>query len=118
VPSFDALEPLAPDACRSDPSAPCAYWHTKLHALNGGRDKLSERELEFVGVDTWPINTPGWHQPTALIPRSPDGRSPGAVGGGVGRAALADGYRVPRLGLGWISQSGPWVDRAETLGEY
>ena len=66
MPSFDALEPLAPDACRSDPSAPCAYWHTKLHALNGGRDKLSERELEFVGVDTWPINTPGWHQPTAL----------------------------------------------------
>jgi len=43
---------LAPDAC-SDPSAPCAYWHLKLHALNGGRDKLSERELTFVGVDTW-----------------------------------------------------------------
>ena len=59
MPSFDALEPLAPDACRSDPSAPCFYWHTKIHALNGGRDKLSERELTFVGVDTWPIVTPG-----------------------------------------------------------
>jgi hypothetical protein len=66
VPSFDALEPLAPDACRSDPSAPCYYLHLKRRALNGGRDKLSQREREFVGVDTWPINTPGWHQPTEL----------------------------------------------------
>jgi hypothetical protein len=66
VPSFDALEPLAPDACHSDPSAPCFYWHTKLHALNGGRDKLSERERAFVGVDTWPIVTPGWRSPTGL----------------------------------------------------
>jgi hypothetical protein len=63
---MDSLEPLAPDACRFDPSAPCAYWHTKLHALNGGRDKLSRRDLDFVGVDTWPINTPGWHAPTGL----------------------------------------------------
>jgi hypothetical protein len=36
-------------------------------ALNGGRDKLTERELTFVGVDTWPINTPGWHAPTGLF---------------------------------------------------
>jgi len=64
VPSFDVLEPLAPDACRSDPSAPWAYWHTKVHALNGGRDKMSQRDLTFVGVDTWPINTPGWRSPT------------------------------------------------------
>jgi hypothetical protein len=64
---MDSIEPLAPDACRSDPSAPCAYWHTKLHALNGGRDKLSRRDLDFVGVDTWPINTPGWHAPTGLF---------------------------------------------------
>jgi hypothetical protein len=66
VPSFDALDPLGPDACRSDPSAPCAYWHLKLHALNGGRDKLSHRDLEFVGVDTSPIVTPGWRSPTGL----------------------------------------------------
>jgi hypothetical protein len=45
---------------------PCAYWHLKLHALNGGRDKLSERDLAFVGVDTWPINTRGWRSPTGL----------------------------------------------------
>jgi hypothetical protein len=49
---MDSIERLAPDACRSDPSAPCAYWHLKFHALNGGRDKLSQRDLEFVGVDT------------------------------------------------------------------
>ena len=67
MPSFDALEPLAPDACRSDPSAPCVYWHLKLHALKGGRDKLSPRELEFVGVNTGPISTPGWHAPTGLF---------------------------------------------------
>ena len=63
---MDVLEPLAPDACRSDPSAPCHYFHLKLRALNGGRDKLSDRELEFVGVDTWTINTPGWHSPAGL----------------------------------------------------
>jgi hypothetical protein len=63
---FDVLEPLAPDACRSDPSAPCFYWHTKLHALNGGRDTLSERDLTFVGVDVWPITTPGWRSPVGL----------------------------------------------------
>lgn len=60
------IDPLAPDACRSDPSAPCYYLHTKLRALNGGRDKLSERELEFVGVGG-PINTPGWRSPTGLF---------------------------------------------------
>jgi hypothetical protein len=62
---FDVLEPLAPDACRSDPSAPCFYWHTKLHALNGGRDTLSERDLTFVGVDVWPITTL-WRSPVGL----------------------------------------------------
>jgi hypothetical protein len=59
VPSFDVLEPLGPDACRSDPSAPCYYLHLKRRALNGERDKLSERELAFVGVGG-PLNTPGW----------------------------------------------------------
>jgi hypothetical protein len=61
---FEILEPLAPDACRSDPSAPCHYWHLKLRALNGGRDKLSRWELDFVGVDVGPIHTPGgWQTP-------------------------------------------------------
>ena len=69
MPSLDALDPLGPDACRSDPSAPCAYWHLKLHALNGGRDKLSERELKCVGVGV-SVRTDtsnGWHQPDALF---------------------------------------------------
>ena len=66
MPSFDVLEPLAPDACRSDPSAPCFYWHTKLHALNGGRDKLTPEQLTFVGVDVWPVITPGWRSPVGL----------------------------------------------------
>lgn len=66
MPSFDALDPLAPDACRSDPSAPCYCLHLKRRALNGERDKLSERELTFVGVDTWPIVTRGWRSPTGL----------------------------------------------------
>ena len=66
MPSFDALEPLAPDACRSDPSAPCFYLHLKRRALNGERDKLSRRDLEFVGVDTWPVVTPGWRSPVGL----------------------------------------------------
>ena len=66
MPPFDVLAPLAPDACRSDPSEPCFYWHTKVEALNGGREKLPERERAFVGVDAWPINTPGWRSPTGL----------------------------------------------------
>ena len=65
VPSFDVLKPLAPDACRSDPSAPCFSWHTKLHALNGGRDKLTPEQLTFV-VDVWRIVTPGWRSPVGL----------------------------------------------------
>jgi hypothetical protein len=66
VPSYDFLEPLAPDACRSDHCAPCYYLHLKRRALNGERDKLTDRERALVGVDTWPINTPGWHAPTGL----------------------------------------------------
>ena len=67
MPSLDAIDPLAPDACRSDPSAPCHYFHLKLRALNGDRDELSDRERAFVGVDAWPINTPGWRSPTGLF---------------------------------------------------
>jgi hypothetical protein len=62
VPSFDGLEPLAPDACRSDPAAPCYYLHLKRRALNGERDKLSARELAFVGIFP-PRRRDGWCQP-------------------------------------------------------
>jgi hypothetical protein len=34
--------------------------------VNSDRDKLSRREREFVSVDTWPINTPGWRSPVGL----------------------------------------------------
>ena len=61
--SRSPLTPAAPT-----PRRRVWYWRTKLHALNGGRDKLSRRDLDFVGVDTWPINTPGgWHAPTGLF---------------------------------------------------
>ena len=50
MPSFDGLDPLSPDVCHTDRSAPRWYWHTKLKALNGGRDKLKPEELEFVGA--------------------------------------------------------------------
>jgi hypothetical protein len=74
VPSFDVLEPLAPNACRSDPSAPCFYWHTKVEALNGGRDKLSERERAFIGVEVWPIKHAGLGFADGAVPgRSPRG---------------------------------------------
>ena len=58
------MEPLFPDACRTDRSAPCRYWHTKCKALNGGRSKLSERDLALVGVDL-PVQRRGggWYQP-------------------------------------------------------
>jgi hypothetical protein len=29
--------------------------------------QVSRRDLDFVGVDTWPISTPGWHAPTGLF---------------------------------------------------
>jgi hypothetical protein len=66
VPSLDAIDPLGPDACRSDPSAPCLYWHLKLHALNGGRGKLSQRDLDFVGVGVTPPLRDGWRSPAGL----------------------------------------------------
>lgn len=63
---FDTLEPL-PDACLSDPSAPCFYWHLKLAALNGHRDRLSAEQLEFVGVVSRRRDTSGgWHQPNEI----------------------------------------------------
>jgi hypothetical protein len=72
VPSWDSTEPLAPDACRSDPSAPCFYWHTKLQALNGGWGKLTPEERRFVGVEVNEHVRPpaaaasGWRSPLAI----------------------------------------------------
>jgi hypothetical protein len=46
-------------------AAPCIYWHTKVAALNGGRDKLTDEELEFVGVGNVPATrdtSGGWIQ--------------------------------------------------------
>jgi hypothetical protein len=57
---MDSIEPLAPDACRSDHSASCWYWHLKIEALNGGRDALSPEELAFVGIFP-PRPDDGWH---------------------------------------------------------
>ena len=57
-----AIEPFAPDACRPDRSAPCMYWHLKLRALNGERDKLSDGELAFIGIYP-PDPRDGWHRP-------------------------------------------------------
>jgi hypothetical protein len=64
----DSIEPLAPDAAAPIPRRPApAYWHLKLHALNGGRDKLSQRELEFVGVGaSVRTRSDGWRQPDGL----------------------------------------------------
>jgi hypothetical protein len=68
-------EPLQPDACRSDPSAPCRYYHLLLRALNGERDRLSARELEFVGILPPRRRGDGWHQPNEIrFPASVDER--------------------------------------------
>jgi hypothetical protein len=64
---MDSIEPLAPDACRSDHCAPCYYLHLKRRALNGERDKLTQRELDFVGVGvSRRRDRSGWHQPDGL----------------------------------------------------
>ena len=63
---YEYIWPLGPDRCRSDRCAPCTYWHTKKAALNGGRDKLSPEQLEFVGVGNARARADlsgGWHQP-------------------------------------------------------
>jgi hypothetical protein len=70
---YELIYPLGPDRCKSDGCAPCAYWHTKVQALNGGRDKLSAEELEFVGVGSG-VRTPdtgGWRQPGEFSILSP-----------------------------------------------
>ena len=54
---------LGPDACLVDRPAPCFYWHLKQRALNGERDKLSDEELEFVGVGRRRRRPGGWHEP-------------------------------------------------------
>jgi hypothetical protein len=69
------IDALGPDRCRDDRCAPCAYWHLKLHALNGGRATLSAEELEFVGVVSRRRDVSGgWRQPSTLpASLSPDG---------------------------------------------
>ena len=64
MPSRDVLEPLAPDACRSDRSASCAYWHTKTRALGGKH--LSQELLDFVGFYSTRSSTDGWRYPTLV----------------------------------------------------
>src|SRR4029450_9586335 len=103
MPSFDVLEPLAPDACRSDPSAPCRYWHTRP----GAREKLSDRERQFVGVDTWPINTPGRASPTGLYLDDPlEGFGLSAEDSPALHAIMAGGRheRLQVLCAGWRSR--------------
>ena len=65
---YDYIWPLGPDRCKDDRCAPCTYWHTKKAALNGGQDKLSQRELEFVGVgmSLRVVPSDGWQQPNDL----------------------------------------------------
>ena len=63
---MDIVGELGPDRCLSDPSAPCFYWHLKLKALNGGRDRLSDEELEFVGVSRHRDRS-RWHEPKATL---------------------------------------------------
>lgn len=42
----------------------CRYGHLKAKAMNGGRDRLSPDELEFVGVTSRRREVPGgWRQP-------------------------------------------------------
>jgi hypothetical protein len=97
-----------PDACGPDPSAPCAYWHLKLHAPNGGRTKLSQRDLEFVA---W---TPGRSSRRAGARRRgcfwtiPRGLR--AIGGGLGGVARDHGgrpgaARVPGLTAAGLASS-------------
>ncbi|MGA9159748.1 MAG: hypothetical protein WB297_02630 [Actinomycetota bacterium] len=61
------VEALGPDRCRIDPCAVCSYWDTKLEALNGGRDKLTLEQLEFVGMgESVRTQSGGWHQSAGL----------------------------------------------------
>jgi hypothetical protein len=44
------------------------YGHLKPKALNGGRDKLTESELEFVGATVHVHDTSGaWRQPIVSV---------------------------------------------------
>ena len=65
---MDIVSALGPDACRSDRNAPCRYWHTKVAALNGQRDTLTDEELEFVGVAPRRRNRSAWHAPRTTVP--------------------------------------------------
>ena len=47
----------------TDHCAPCYYLHLKVRALNGGTDKLTRRELDFVGCYEPRPPERGWFRP-------------------------------------------------------
>ena len=63
---MDCVGALGPDPCPLDRHAPF-YFHLKMRALNGDRDKLTDEEREFVRSN-------GWHEPetTAYDPEISD----------------------------------------------
>jgi hypothetical protein len=70
----------------------------ELPWLSCDAGKLSAHVLEFVGVDTWPINTPGWHTPTGLfLDLWSDLPEPSAEDSAVLHAIMGGGVNQERL---------------------
>ena len=64
---YESVWPIGPDRCKDDRCAACYYLHLKRRALNGGRDRLSDEELAYVGIGVPSRDTSGgWHQPNDI----------------------------------------------------
>ena len=64
---YEYVWPIGPDRCKDDRCAPCRYLHLKRATLNGGRDRLSDEELQYVGIGVPARDTSGgWRQPNDL----------------------------------------------------
>lgn len=107
------------DPLRPEP-APCHYWHLKLHALNGGRTTLSERDLTFVGVGLSRVglsrvSSDGWRQPDGLYVDAEDVELSAFA-----KAARALGVSlldVPRLSAGSAHGSRRLLDLVHKFGD-
>jgi hypothetical protein len=67
---YEYVWPIGPDRCKDDRCAPCRYLHLTRQALNGGRDRLSDEELQYVGIGVPAGESSGGSRSTLSLSKS------------------------------------------------